>query len=220
MSEPRKLLLASDIHGYHLTLQALLAKARARLGDFDLYLLGDLIDRGPRSMELVRWAMQHNVPTCVGNHEDMAVDYHLNQLAGKPSSYGEAIWLMNGGTKCLQSATGRPFDLDSRLPDDVIQWMAALPLSITPPGYPDLLLSHTGHTKGRRVFMEDEPAFWRRDTYFPEDGLYRVIGHTSNSVPIITDTYANIDTGCAYGGVLSGLVWPTREIITQANIDS
>lgn len=218
MAKP--LLISSDVHGCHLTLQALLAKARAQLGDFDLYLLGDLIDRGPRSMELVQWVRRNRVPCVKANHDDMMVDFYRRMPAYGPkayqSRYGIGIWEANGGKTTIRSMDGKP---PSKA---LIDWMARLPLSITPPGYPELLLSHTGHVKAQHeghIFSEI-PAIWRRDQGFPKDGMYRVFGHTSVEKAVVTETYAAIDTGCAYGGFLSGLVWPTREIITLKSIDS
>ena len=101
------------------------------------------------------------------------------------------------------------------MPGAVIAWMEALPLFIVPEDYPNLLLSHTGHGLSTRAFG----AVWDRDASFPLDGYYRVFGHTSTESPIITETYANIDTGCAYGGMLTALLWPSCEVVTQENVD-
>lgn len=215
MSKP--LTILTDIHGSWHTLQALLKKCpKGRR----IVLLGDLIDRGPYSKQVVEWAMRRRIPACLGNHEHLCVDYHLKQLAGKKSDYDEGIWLMNGGLGMLTKWTGKPFTEHSHLPATVIAWMAALPLCIRFPEYPDLLLSHTGHgliTPDSQHTPFD--AVWARSDSFPDDGLFRVFGHTPHSDPVITSRYANIDTGCAYGGKLTAFLWPERTVIDQQNID-
>jgi len=210
---PRPLCIISDVHGSHLTLLALLLKVRAVYPDVELYLLGDLIDRGPRSKEVVEFAIKHKVPTCGGNHEDLCVDYHLNQLTGERSSYEHNIWYRNGGLDTRKSFGGK-------ISTYVVDWMSKLPLHIIPPDYPDLLLSHTGHgliTPESQHTSFD--AIWSRSFRFPKDGYYRVFGHSVQPEPIVTETYACIDTGCAYGGRLTALVWPTRELFSHPNID-
>jgi hypothetical protein len=52
-----------------------------------------------------------------------------------------------------------------------------------------------------------------------DDGLFRVYGHTRVKEAVVTDAYANIDTGAAYGGSLSAFIWPSREIVSQVAID-
>lgn len=210
------LTLVSDIHGCALTLQALLAKCPK---DRQVVLLGDLIDRGKRSRQVVEWAMANRIPTCLGNHEHLVVDYHLNQLVGEKSDYADGIWLMNGGIGCLYSWHGKAFTHDSKLPGAVVAWMAALPLNITFPEYPDLLLSHTGHVPIAEPSLSPFDAVWDRRDQFPDDGLTRVYGHTPVKSVDPTGRAICIDTGCAYGGRLTALLWPERTVVDQLNVD-
>ncbi len=206
---PPPLVIFSDCHGTYLTLQALLAKVYTKYPDARPYSLGDNIDRGPRSKEVVEWLMRENVPTCLGNHCHLAIDHYLNQLQHKRSSYDYGTWQRNGAIQTLESFGGK-------IPARVIRWMSKLPLYIIPADYPDLLLSHTGWGLSANAF----DAVWIRDFVFPDDGYFRAVGHTAMKQVILRDKYACVDTGCAYGGKLSALVWPTREIFTQDNIDN
>ena len=64
--------VTSDLHGYPLkSFHALLKKAA--FGDNDyLFILGDVIDRGPEGAELLEWLLyQPNVQLLLGNHEDL-----------------------------------------------------------------------------------------------------------------------------------------------------
>lgn len=207
--------LISDIHGCANTLLRLLAKLPQ--GE-PVVFCGDLIDRGPHSRQVVEYAMEHDIPTVQGNHEALALFHHGRTDAG---IYGQRdIWLCNGGGDALES-----WGLDrrkGRLPDDVLDWMAALPYYIE---YGDLLVSHTGHGKAKKtkrdIFGQEEPRemlLWYRDTHFEEDGLYRVLGHSQEQQPVITEKWAMIDTGAAYPeyGVMTAFHWPSKRVVQQA----
>ena len=68
----------SDIHGQFDALMEMIHKI-----DFDeedeLYIIGDVIDRGPKSLECIQWIMkQYNVLTLLGNHELILFDTYIH----------------------------------------------------------------------------------------------------------------------------------------------
>ena len=71
-----------DIHGQFDALQSLLERLAFRPKDDRLWLVGDLVNRGPRSLDVLRWAkgqsdaMGDRFVTVLGNH-----DLHLLALA-------------------------------------------------------------------------------------------------------------------------------------------
>lgn len=233
MSKP--LLLVGDVHGAHLTLMTLVAKHPER----QVVLLGDTIDRGPRSREVVEWAMQNEIPTVGGNHEDLALAYsHHHRLGYRAKcarEYDHDIWVKgNGGKETLTSwgAKGYP----KVLPKPVLDWMVKLPPYLTfdmPSKGRRLLASHTGYgldaDKGNwlralwgRHGHDSGPFTYEEGTGEAiDDGWFRVFGHNRTKEPILTEAYAMVDTGAAYPGygILTGLLWPEREIVQQAYID-
>ena len=60
-----------DIHGCFLTLQKLLQRIRFSPSQDRLWLVGDLIGRGPRSLQVLRWAcgLGKRVIAVLGNHD-------------------------------------------------------------------------------------------------------------------------------------------------------
>ncbi len=66
----RRLLVTSDIHGHIYLLQRLLERAAFSDGDM-LFILGDIIEKGPQSLETLRFVMrlaeQENVTVLMGN---------------------------------------------------------------------------------------------------------------------------------------------------------
>ncbi len=81
------------------------------------------------------------------------------------------------------------------------------------------LASHTGYGLGGDTghWMS---ALWGRhpsDGDFPEDGMYRVHGHTRVSEVVVGDKVTNIDSGAAYDGyrVLTAFLWPSKALVQQ-----
>ena len=68
----------SDIHGQMQALMNMLKKVHFGYDD-ELYILGDVIDRGPNSIECIQWVMaQDNVLTILGNHELLFYDNYIH----------------------------------------------------------------------------------------------------------------------------------------------
>ena len=123
-----------DIHGCFLTFRKLLEETLSFSRDDTVFLLGDMIDRGPRSKETLDYIIslqeQHyNILPIKGNHEDRLVRlYYENrktidifQLL-KLNSY--LLWLQCGGRSTLESFGAKNFH---EIPHHYIQWMESLP---------------------------------------------------------------------------------------------
>ena len=68
----------SDIHGQFDAFMKLLEQINFDYDD-ELYILGDVIDRGIKSMECIKWIMeQDNILTLLGNHELILYDGYIN----------------------------------------------------------------------------------------------------------------------------------------------
>ena len=94
--------VVSDIHGYYFRFLDLLKKVNFNDND-ELYVLGDIIDRGPHNGEMCQWAINQksNVHFLLGNHEDMMLSVlngysYSNNIM---SSSDSVIWARNGGYK-------------------------------------------------------------------------------------------------------------------------
>lgn len=219
----------------YLTMLALIDKARVKYPGCKLILNGDLVDRGPRSKEVVEYAMKNCIPTVLGNHEDLLLAYSEHTKMGYKAKcaryYDRDVWLQNGGGTALHSWGARI------IPKDVLDWMSDLPPYIIIGEMSDgrkLLVSHTGYgldaDKGNWM-----AALWGRHGYDMfsfahnekgepiDDGYFRIIGHTRVKAPIITDTYAKIDGGAAYVeqgyGDMIAFIWPSKETIVQRFLD-
>ena len=80
-----------DIHGFNETLRTLVTNLALQSGDY-VVLLGDLIDRGPNSYDVVQYVKTSpNIVTVKGNHEKMMIELfslpRLERPDVKPVSY-------------------------------------------------------------------------------------------------------------------------------------
>lgn len=199
-------ILCSDLHGCYLTFLALLKKCPVKT--HEIIILGDFIDRQSRTREIVEFLIRNKIRCVKGNHESLM----LNALGLEENPlYDRDSWIWNGGGQTMKS-------YNKVIPEEHKKWILGLPYYFK---FDNLLVSHTGwglladlNTRNAK-----NAAIWKRETDFPKDGLFRVFGHTPEKEPIITETWAMIDTGCAYSGKLTAFLWPSKECIFQENCD-
>ncbi|MBQ3061782.1 MAG: metallophosphoesterase [Lachnospiraceae bacterium] len=68
----------SDIHGQIDAFMSMLTQIDFTEND-EMYILGDVIDRGPKSIECIKWIMaRDNILTLLGNHELILYDGYIN----------------------------------------------------------------------------------------------------------------------------------------------
>jgi len=173
--------------------------------DEKIILVGDLVDRGPKSKEVIEWAMSTpNVITLMGNHEHMMIDYLLNT-----GLYGPRIWEMNGGDKTLDSyydsETG-----DVVIPKEHLEWLKNLPKFYKEEG---LYISHAPLRSTELGYKEEIQDFlWNRNPPPKVPGVFQIFGHNS-SMKKYGDYSICIDD-CSKRK-LTGIHWPSKKIYQQ-----
>lgn len=147
------------------------------LGPSDqLYVLGDLTDRGPDSLAVVRYLMnQSNVQVIRGNHDQML----LNYFAGKPGA--EERWMRNGGQVTLDAL----LSITSEERNAILDWLASLPLHLLLDEY---ILVHAGlrmrpHESVTDLLNQQEldDLIWIRDDFYLQAAVKQhvvIFGHT------------------------------------------
>jgi serine/threonine protein phosphatase 1 len=207
--------IISDIAGNYKTLLALIKQ----MPDEEVISVGDMIDRGPRSKEVVEWFMK-NGSAILGNHEHMMIDYKT-----KGHFYDEGIWLWNGGRATMRS-------YDHFIPGDVIEWMKSLPLYKEAEG---CLISHSCIEDGLSLeeslelgINANDPAnrrciIWNR--YKPkrrEQWRLQIFGHNSQwGLRRFSDEQGEfaICLDACRQRVLTGIHLPSGQIYQQEYID-
>ena len=229
----------SDLHGCYDPYKKLLYRLCLRADD-TLYVLGDVIDRGPDGFQiLLDMASRPNVVGLMGNHEAMAIDAisSLMRCAVGHGARGHSraeeavdLWFSNGGEVSLDGF----LCLEEGEMQAAWNYMCAMTLyREVEAGERRFLLLHGGleNFSPSRPMSDYKPEeiLWCR----PEPGTryfsdrYVVLGHTPTQILygsvggqnacgkiFQTDSFIDIDCGCVFpGGRLGCLCLDTMEEI-------
>ncbi len=212
--------VTSDLHGYSLeNFKDFLNKVGFCDKDF-LYILGDVIDRGPDGIKILKWLMlQPNVELLLGNHEAMllACDFLFDEITEDSISKltGTKLniymtWISNSGQATLDALSG----VRDKEIQYILEYLREAPLYETvTANNRDFVLVHSGLGKfGKdKKLSEYTPTdlIWTRPSlntrYF--DDVTVVFGHTPTvcygnehlGKIVKTDTWINIDVGVGIG---------------------
>ena len=111
--------VVSDIHGEADRFYAMLEKIRFSADD-TLYILGDVIDRGPDGILLLQKIMASpNMVMLLGNHEYMMLDY----LKPDPDPIAKRRWNRNGNRPTLEAF----LKLKAREQKEILNFLKSLP---------------------------------------------------------------------------------------------
>lgn len=212
----------SDVHGHYDGLMILLEKI-APGADDQIYFVGDLIDRGPKSAQVVQFVRENAYPCVLGNHEHLLLDAFRNNQVHHPALQA---WLHSGGQNTVSSYK----DAAALLAD--VEWLRTLPLHID---LGDIWLVHAGvhpqlplDEQGPEDFCWIRGPFHRMtQPYFPNKLI--IIGHTITfTLPEVEpgllakgQGWLGIETGAYHpkSGWLTGLDITNRQVY-QVNVFS
>lgn len=129
------MIVIADVHGCFDTLMELMKQFPE--GE-EVCFVGDLIDRGPKSKEVVEFVKNGGYHCVLGNHEQLMVEGLKEFSMGKYDNMYEC-WMGNGGDKTAESYAGH-----NKLMRTHIEWFRTLPLLKTFefPDHKDLLVTH------------------------------------------------------------------------------
>ena len=215
--------VVGDVHGRLDLLEQLLAAIEADLAERPaqqtlLVFLGDLIDRGPKSAEVIERLRTYDAPGVrkvflLGNHEEVLVRI----LEGDAALITQWRWF--GGSECLKSygvdanaieGLDEEAALDSvraAIPADHAEFIGSFVDSCR---FGDYLFVHAGIRPG--VPIEDQAQSdlrWIRAPFLLDDrdhGCVVVHGHTISEEVQERPNRIGIDTGAYRTGVLTALV--------------
>ncbi|MFB5663438.1 metallophosphoesterase family protein [Alteribacillus sp. HJP-4] len=198
-------LAVSDIHGEMSKLEEVLQKASYDPGQDQLILLGDYIDRGPHSKEVIDKVMElvekDGAIAIKGNHDDLFIRSKYEQEM-------KELWEMNGATTTIES-----YGEDMEKLEAHRKWLENnLQLYYETEDY---IFVHGGLMPNVPLDEQEERTMlWIRHS--EKVGLGKTIIHGHTPVREITydEDQIDIDTGAAYGGKLTMLELPSHNIYT------
>ena len=240
-----KTYIIGDVHGEYDTLMRLVEKLPS---DAKLIFVGDLIDRGSRSAEVVKFVREGGHGCVMGNHEEMMTGYGSSFAVfveqNEPIKMHNS-WYSNGGMDTLKSyglitlQEGKPVVVSGakerlEIFKEDIRWMRSLPL------YMEL---DTDHPSGKPVVVSHAPiatvwgirysdamyktfadmALWNRREPDEDAPIFNIFGHTVTPYGVKVERhFVNVDTGCYMAhsgyGMLSAYCVETGKVVSENRV--
>ncbi len=221
-AEGERIYAIGDIHGRLDLMKDLLNRIEKHAASLPparsvhIVILGDMVDRGPESAEVLRYlyGVQQATGRLIvlqGNHEELM----LRALAGEPGML--RAWMRIGGSATIRSFGLEPphrdddqraavNDILKTIPAHLLDWIRALPLTARSGDY---LFCHAGIRPGVALKRQKRAdLLWIRDEFLedPQDhGVMVVHGHSVSTDVEMRGNRIGIDTGAYRTGILTGL---------------
>ena len=217
-------IVIGDIHGCARTLEKLLYQKLKICKDDALYFVGDFIDRGPRSKEVIDMLLNLkdegiSINPVMGNHEFLLLS-HYN---GDEFEH----WRLNGAEKTLRS-----FGIQhiQEMVKKYINFFLNLPFYIE---LDDVIICHAGmNFDDANPFEDTYSLLWTRNDYVDMEktgGRKLICGHTPHLLEDIKLSLnydkIQLDGGCVYFGrrpdigFLCAIELNTMELYIQHNCE-
>lgn len=198
-----------DVHGCFDELKELLEKVSFNKNSDRLIFLGDLINKGPHSKEVVDFVRGGGFECLLGNHE-----------LGFLRSLTDEKFFKKGFKKFYESYS------DAKEREETIEWIKNLPLYIEES---DFICIHGGLEPHIPLNQQEPRVATRIRTWggdredlnnesnppwhdFYEGEKTVIYGHWAMQGLHKTKNTICLDSGCVWGGKLSALIWPEKEV--------
>ena len=202
-----------DIHGCLDKLVLLMGKIDIDFKKDTLVFIGDYIDRGSQSKEVVDYLMdlargKDSVIFLKGNHEYMLQGY----LDGTDTMF----FLTNGGEATIRSylQSGLRDEVEP-IPPDHLGFFDSLRLYYETADY---IFVHAGLKAQVPLEKQNEwDILWIREEFIYSDfdfGRQVVFGHTAFQKPLVLANKIGIDTGAVYGNKLTCVELPAQRFFS------
>ena len=208
-----QVLIIGDVHGCLEELKELLQTFAYDPSSLTVILVGDLVNKGPFSAEVVRFVREQNFHCVLGNHDVSALQRVFAFMRGEevPEKYSYV----------------------QRLSQEDIEWYSSLPFTISLPEF-NAIVTHAGlvpgvplleqtvfsMTKMRNILKhkQGELEALERNTegenwaVFWGAAPHVYYGHDAKRGLQLHEFATGLDSGCCYGRELTGVLLPSREL--------
>jgi hypothetical protein len=202
-------IIIGDVHGCIDELNDLLTLAEVNKKKDRIVFIGDLVAKGPDSGAVYARYRKLGAQSVLGNHE-----FKLLQALDRKNG-------ASGFVSQLKKSLGKKFD---DFVEDVREWPAwieteealAVHAGLVPgkaaakTSVSDLVNIRTWDGVGKDLQSPDNPPWFE---FYKKKKLV-VFGHWARLGGVVRDNVVGLDTGCVYGGKLSAIILPGRDIVS------
>jgi serine/threonine protein phosphatase 1 len=218
--------IIGDVHGCYFTLKELLEKIKEKYPGIKIYSVGDLVDRGMNSCEVMDLIISEQIEFTAGNH-----DYMFYYFIKNPNHPISRVWLYNGYETTMASYENRMEKMTPHL-----ERIAQAPLFLN---LDDCFISHAGisryyksvlpkdilsnldklETLMRGELASEHGILWTRDVLIDLNKL-QIVGHTRKDDVIFlkTSNALYIDTSAYSGHKLTAVMIEDNKIFDKISV--
>jgi serine/threonine protein phosphatase 1 len=214
MNKQNNIIIIGDVHGCINTLQKLYLKLKRLNTTF--YCVGDLVDRGAHSKEVVDFCIRQNILTVIGNHDYWMIE----SIDNYQNEYSVNQWLVPFGYNTIKSY----LDISKYSKSDSsilflefireikylrhYNFIKSLPFKIE---VNNVIITHSGIAE---YATEQEDYLCNYEPCIKFEKKIQIYGHDhKREVEYLRGWYANIDTSCVYGNKLTAVVVDTEKAL-------
>jgi serine/threonine protein phosphatase 1 len=214
MNKQNNIIIIGDVHGCINTLQKLYLKLKKN--NLTIYCVGDLVDRGKYSKDVIEFCIRNNIMPVMGNHDDWMIDAIDNHL----DEYSVNLWLVPFGYKTMMSyldvSKYSKSDLSIMFLEFIREiknlkhydFIKSLPFKIE---VNNVIITHSGIAE---YATEQEDYLCNYEPCIKFDNKIQIYGHNHRQeVEYKKRWYANIDTSCVYGNKLTAVIVDTEKAL-------
>ncbi|KAL1512130.1 hypothetical protein AB1Y20_005398 [Prymnesium parvum] len=220
-ADPRciRTIVIGDVHGCLLELKQLLTQCEYRAERDCVVLVGDLVNKGPLSAEVVSFVREQGFFCVRGNHDETALrEWEEREQARR-----------NG----REPASSEKYAYTDRFSEADVQFLQAMPYTLSLP-HLDTIVVHAGLVPGVQLAEQQGKDMTRMRDVKPSDGGWHasekqdgvpwasvwpgpthvIFGHDAKRRLQQHAHATGLDTGCCYGGELTALILPEKRLVS------
>ena len=230
--------IIGDVHGCYKSLLALIEQFPNKEKS-KIVFVGDVIDKGKNSCEVVEFIMNNKYDCVMGNHEELFLEYAPNK-----DEFGDTNFNMDYSpyyfVRCGGKATIESYKNNKEIYSKHYDFIQKLPTYLEYQDYRTadnryLVVTHSAvaktwclrnSTEQHQVDDFTNMALWNRWKQYDNYDIFNVYGHTVRSDYKMTKYDCNIDLGCVYNHEkvpnprLCALEFPSMKIFTQESLEN
>ena len=204
----RKPFIIGDVHGCFNEFLKLLEKINYDKKTHRLIFVGDIINRGPQSFDMLKWVKKEGAEAVLGNHEQAFIQSAQRNIPLRPILEQLKKEMGRSLAEWINWISSWPVYIEEE--DFIVVHAGLVPGEHPHDSSPKFLMNiRTWDQKGGNIKDETNPPWYN---FYKRNKLV-IYGHWAKQGLTIRSNTIGLDSGCVYGGSLSGVFLPERQVI-------